>query len=252
MGLLALAYLALSFLVDDGAGIYPFLVIALGVVFLTEFFARLIDSPSRLMYLRTHWLDLISSIPLIGGLRSLRLLRLLRLGAGLRVLSAAQHVADERAGGSRLWIVLPTLLFTWFAAASAYWVVEHGSNHTVNTFGDSLYWAFITATTLGYGAPPPVTGAGKVLTGLVIFLGVGVVGFTSARITEVWLRDESRNHPRLMLRKLETLEAQMEEVRTLLLAQQATHAPADVSAPAQPSAAAREEPAEAAGHQPSR
>ena len=55
--------------------------VAFAVIFLTEFSARCWDSPSRRHYLRSHWLDLGSCVPLVGGLRSVRILRLLRLGA---------------------------------------------------------------------------------------------------------------------------------------------------------------------------
>jgi voltage-gated potassium channel len=217
MGGFALAYLALSFLVDDGQPGFAAAVIVLAVIFVVEFVARFADAPSRLGYLRTHWLDLVSAIPLIGGLRSLRLLRLLRLGSGFRVLAATEHLTESR-GRDResMWFVIPTLLFTWFAAAAAYYVSEHGANPALRNFGDALYWAFTTATTLGYGATAPVTAAGHALAGLVIFGGVGIVGFTSARLAQIWLRDQSRHHPRLMLEKMTRMEQDMAEIRRLL------------------------------------
>ena len=75
LAVLALAYLALGFLEDEGRHPPPFLLGALAVIFLTEFIARFWDAPSRRLYLRGHWLDLVSCIPLVGGLRSFRLLR---------------------------------------------------------------------------------------------------------------------------------------------------------------------------------
>ncbi len=233
MGVLALGYLAVSFLVDDGAGVYPALIGGLAAVFIAEFLARFLDAPSRRAYLRNHWLDLVSSLPFIGGLRALRLLRLLRLGAGLKVLSAAEHMGEVR-GGDResLWFVVPTLLFTWFAAGAAYWVAEHGVNPSLHTFGDALYWAFITATTLGYGSHPPATSAGHLLAGLVVFIGVGLVGFSSARLTQLWLRDESRHHPRLMLDKMNRMEKDMAAIKEMLAARQRSEDEADGVSPA--------------------
>src|SRR5579864_2457877 len=144
MGLLAGVYLAVSFLADTGGGLSPWIISVLAAIFLAEFFARLLDAPSRTAYVRHHWLDLISSIPLIGGLRSLRLLRLLRLGAGVKVLTAAEQATVAR-GHSRtsVWYIAPALLLLWFGAACACWVIEHGANPRIETFGDALYWAFI-------------------------------------------------------------------------------------------------------------
>jgi voltage-gated potassium channel len=220
LGVLALGYLAVSFLVDEGDSLWTWVIVVLAIVFILEFTARLIDAPSRWRYLRGHWLDLISSIPLIGGLRSLRMLRLLRLGAGLKVLTVAEEAATARgAGRESFWFVAPALFVLWFIAAGSYWILEHGVNPGVHTFSDALYWAFITATTVGYGNAPPITGSGHILAGMVIFLGIGLVGFASARITQHWLRDETLRHPKVMIEKMTRLEGEIASLEELLIAE---------------------------------
>jgi len=155
MGALAAVYLAASILEDADSSFFLSVIVALAVIFIVEFTARLLDAPSRLEYVRRHWLDLVSAIPLVGGLRSLRILRLLRLGAALRVLTAAEHMAEAR-GFERqsLWFVTPTLLLTWFGASTAYWVVEHGVNPSVHTFGDALYFAVGAVGSWALGIAP--------------------------------------------------------------------------------------------------
>ena len=197
---LALLYLALALLSDSGRPIASWAIALLAAVFIIEFTIRLLDAPSRYAYLRAHWLDLVSSIPLVGGLRSLRFLRFLRLGAVVRLLAAAEHTAARRGARDGMWFVAPILLTVWFAGSAAYWTFERGVNPALHTFGDALYWAAITMTTVGYGDIKPLTSEGRVVAGLLVFVGIGLVGFASARLTSHWLKtgsDEVRVADRL-------------------------------------------------------
>jgi voltage-gated potassium channel len=71
----------------------------------------------------------------------------------------------------------------WLAASYGYYELEGGVNPHVKTFADAMYFAFVTASTVGYGDVTPVTPEGKVLTGVLIFLGIGLLGFASAQLT---------------------------------------------------------------------
>jgi hypothetical protein len=79
MGGLAVVFIAVTFWHDDSPGpASRAALVVLTLLFVAEFTARLLDARPRLSYLRHHWIDAISCvpIPMIGG--SLRLLRLLR------------------------------------------------------------------------------------------------------------------------------------------------------------------------------
>jgi hypothetical protein len=93
MATLTAIYVILSFFEDSAAlalNPYTAVLFSLSAVFLTEFGIRYWDAPARTKYPREHWLDLVTSFPLIGPLRALRLLRLLRflrLGRSVRALT---------------------------------------------------------------------------------------------------------------------------------------------------------------------
>jgi voltage-gated potassium channel len=158
--------------------------VVLTLLFATEFTARLLDAPSRLTYLRRHWIDAVSClpIPMIGG--SLRLLRLLKLAALARVLVAINR--DDRQSLSFLG---PVLMMVWLGAATMAWVLERGVNPGIQNFGDAVNWALITATTIGHGRVIPVTAPGQILGGLLAFLGIALLNLATNRLTDTWLHD---------------------------------------------------------------
>lgn len=218
MAVLTIAYVALS-LVDDEAGgaLATAAVAVLAAVFLLEFGSRFWDAESRVVYLRGHWIDLLTCLPPIGPLRALRLLRLIGL---FRLAGKIRGVADKTvdmtsgADSSPTWVVWPTALLVWVGAAEGFWLVERGHNPVVNSFGDALYLAFMTVTTVGYGDLRPVTPEGKVIAGALVFVGLGLLGFISAQMTARWLRTE-RGENRLEQR-IAVLSNDVAEIKQLL------------------------------------
>ena len=189
MAVLAAIYVGLSFWTEErGARISGAYMTGLATVFVAEFAVRLWAAPDRSAYVRKHWLDAVTAIPLLGPLRALRLLRLVRLTAVFRALTVADHITGHD-GKSRtsLWFLGPALVLLWVGSAYAFWVLEKGVNPTMHNFGDAMYLSFATVTTFGYGDSHPVTAAGQVLAGLLIFSGIGLVGFASSQLTARFL-----------------------------------------------------------------
>lgn len=183
---LTVIYVVLAFLQDQGAQSVGTMVLAFSAIFVVEFAFRLYDSPSRRTYLWNHWIDIVTCIPVVGPFRLLRLVRLLafiRLGATARAYGVGAAASNRLPGGVGIWVLAPILVTLWFGAAYAYYELEGGVNPNVKTFADALFYAFITASTVGYGTVAPVTPEGKVLTGVLIFMSIGLLGFASAQLT---------------------------------------------------------------------
>jgi voltage-gated potassium channel len=215
---LTVVYVVLAFFQDQGSsGLVTTGVVVLAAAFFLEFSFRLYDAPSRKTYLRQHWLDIVTCIPVVGPFRALRLVRLVafvRIGATARAYGVGASASDRLPGGAGLWVLAPILIIVWLAASYGYYELEGGVNPHVKTFADAMYFAFVTASTVGYGDVTPVTPEGKVLTGILIFLGIGLLGFASAQLTAKLL--PQRNEVAELRTSLDRQEQLLQELNTRL------------------------------------
>jgi voltage-gated potassium channel len=92
--------------------------------------------------------------------------------------------------------------------------LEHGTNPQVKAFGDAMYLAFVTTSTLGNGNTHPITAEGQVLSGLMIFFGIGLVGFVSAQLTARLLQQDDPNAQ--IQRELSAVRMELRQLRGLL------------------------------------
>ena len=89
--------------------------------------------------------------------------------------------------------------------ATAFYFVERDANQHVQSFGDALWWAFATMTTVGYGDVVAHTGWGRVIsvvlmmTGGVLFLAfIALLGSAFVEVEVLELRSELRELRRLI------------------------------------------------------
>ena len=63
-------------------------------------------------------------------------------------------------------------------------VVERDATEpNITTFGDALWWAATTVTTVGYGDRYPVSTEGRVVAVVLMGVGIGVMGAVIASVT---------------------------------------------------------------------
>jgi voltage-gated potassium channel Kch len=74
-------------------------------------------------------------------------------------------------------------------SGSAAWLLErHAPGSTFGSWGDSLWWALTTLTTVGYGDHVPVTTAGRLVAAAVMIAGVAVLGGVAAIVALIVAR----------------------------------------------------------------
>lgn len=152
--------------------------------FAVDYAVRLMLSPDRRAYVRRHLLDLaIIALPLMRPLRLLRLVTMLKF---------IDTSAASRLRGRILTYVIGGASLLGFVGALAVLDAERevpGGN--IDTFGDALWWAFTTMTTVGYGDRYPVTTMGRfVAVGLMVG-GVTILSTVTAMLAS-WMVERVR------------------------------------------------------------
>jgi len=94
---------------------------------------------------------------------------------------------------------------------TALWLLESDAPRTsLRSWGDALWWALSTMTTVGYGDHVPVTTAGRLVAALVMVVGVAVIGAVAAVVALTVARQVAREEERHIEAEAEVLERRLE------------------------------------------
>ena len=139
-------------------------------------------------------------LPLIGVdlrfvrlLRIARFLRLLKLGRYLRSVSLFGKVLRERRD-ELLITVMMTALVLLVASILMYYIEGDAQSDKFPNILSSLWWAVVTLTTIGYGDVVPVTGWGRLLSGLVAVMGIGLVAVPTGIVSSGFIEELAKRH----------------------------------------------------------
>jgi voltage-gated potassium channel len=116
---------------------------------------------------------------LLSGAHGGSIVVILRLARVSRLLIATRGVRRLFARLGRVAIVAAAVLFV--GAAMGYYA-EHPTNPQFATFGDAIWWATVTLTTVGYGDIVPITTAGRFDGAAIMFMGVALLGLLAGSL----------------------------------------------------------------------
>jgi voltage-gated potassium channel len=126
-------------------------------------------------YLKRHPLEIASV--LLPFLRPVRLMRVISFG-GL----AIQKVAVGRQIAITFKVVLTSIFIAYISAVQITITERAVEGSNIKNFGDGLWWAITTVTTVGYGDRYPTTTEGRFLAVLLMLMGISLVGVITASV----------------------------------------------------------------------
>ena len=164
------------------------------IIFTIEYLLRIYvaDSKPRFIFSFFGIIDLLAILPFylafgvdLRSLRALRFLRLFRILKLVRYNKAMNHFtsAIKTAKEEILLFIFVTLILIYFSAVGIYYFENQAQPEHFTSIFDSLWWAIITLTTVGYGDVYPITVGGRVFTFFILMIGLGIVAIPTGIIS---------------------------------------------------------------------
>lgn len=195
--LLTVSWLVASSFLERGAH-HTWIDLAIGLVFLADFLARLWISRKPAKDLVSFWgladiLVLASLLfPIWGeGLAFLRVLRLYRVLHSPQTLDQLRDdIPGFRRHESAVRATLNLLIFI-FAMTALVYQTQSGVNDRITNYVDALYFTVTTLSTTGFGDITLVGNSGKLLSVAIMIFGISLF----LRLVQVVLRPPKANFP---------------------------------------------------------
>lgn len=194
----------------------PFIVIELilTVFFTLEYITRIYCSPSPRKYIFSFFgiIDLLATLPLylaffLPGARHLLVIRAFRLIRVFRVFKLFNFwmegeilLRSIRESSKKIAVFFLFVVILVTSIGTLMYMIEGSQTSTqFSNIPNSIYWAIVTMTTVGYGDITPVTPLGKFLSACVMLLGYTIIavptGIVSVSMMKEYRRQQNMECP---------------------------------------------------------
>lgn len=166
------------------------------IIFTMEYLLRLLIVKKRCAYMLSFFgiIDLLAVttaflglfLPEIRFLVIIRIFRLLRLFTIFklgRYIDESSHLLRAlRASRPKITVFLFTILFIIILVGAIMYSIE-GPENGFNNIPESMYWAIVTVTTVGYGDISPETPMGKLISSMLMIIAYGILAVPTGIIS---------------------------------------------------------------------
>ena len=176
------------------------------ILFSIEYICRIIAVKKPFKYIFSFYgiIDLLATIPkylslIFVGSQHLVALRALRLMRVFRILKLVQFIGESnnfiialKASRVRIAIFISFILILCTILGTIMYLIEDDASG-FTSIPESVYWAIVTLTTVGYGDIAPVTPLGQFVASLVMILGYAIIVIPTGIITSELVKDSMKN-----------------------------------------------------------
>jgi voltage-gated potassium channel len=211
MSLIGFAVETLPTLSESSKYFLSIFEVAVIALFTIEYVLRWLVSESKLKFTLSFWglIDLVAILPFylvmfgLGFGYDLVMLRTIRLLRLVRLVKIARYTKSIARLGLAMKIAREDLMLALGGTAVMLCVASFGIYQFENpvqpdkftSVFDSLWWSIATLTTVGYGDIYAITIGGKIFTGFILIIGLGIValpaGIIASSLTEARKQEDN-------------------------------------------------------------
>ena len=173
------------------------------ILFTIEYFFRIyaVNRPFKYIFSFMGIVDLLAIIPTylifilpaahsLSVIRAIRLIRIFRIFKLSRYLRGAHTMQIAlRSSRPKIIVFLLSVILLVIILGTLMYVIESGARtNGFENIPNSIYWAIITLTTVGYGNIVPMTIFGKIVASFIMILGYGIIAVPTGIVTAEFSR----------------------------------------------------------------
>ena len=128
----------------------------------------------------------------------------------MKILNNLLSLLSTVFNSKRLRTILGALIFFVLLFGYIFYLTEDN----VTTYGDGIWWALVTVTTVGYGDITPATTVGRFVASGLMFLGLGLIATVTAIVSAKFVQNFVDHHTNDdVLEKLDEISDEIKELK---------------------------------------
>lgn len=159
-------------------------------IFAIDYAVRLWNAPKKTKFIRDNICDLIAIFPFHTIFRLFKLVSVAKLAKIPRLFAFLYRPLKKtkrffNTNGFK-YVLFVTAVMILFGGISIHFAEGM-------SYADGIWWAFVTATTVGYGDISPTTFYGRIIAMALMLLGIGLIGTVTSTLTSYFLNPRSKS-----------------------------------------------------------
>lgn len=186
------------------------------IFFWVDYVARFTKAENKKVFFKENIFDLLAIIPfdsVFSMFRIARTIRLLKLLRFVRIVGFAGRFKKNVAKffNTNGFIYLMSFAIALILLSAGLYSLAENIN-----YGNALWWAIVTTTTVGYGDISPSTSIGKGIAIVLMFVGIGLIGAITSTVTSFFTQQQAEESEEKINQQFASINAKLDRIERKL------------------------------------